>query len=118
MPKEMASAMASVRSETDQDCITPEEVKEANAGMFAGKEQKNCKQEGFAFRGGRVSGKLTCTGGNMPGTAVLEMDGTYGARNYDVTQKMSTDAQGMKMVWESRITGRRIGECPAGQAAE
>ena len=114
LPKEIGDAMKSAAGQAQQSCITPEEVKEANAGLLTGENDKDCKQEGFAFRDGRIQGKLVCTGGDTPGTATLEMNGTYSARALDLTQKMTTAGEGPSMVMETRLTGRRVGECPAG----
>lgn len=117
MPKELAGMMAKPR--TAKNCITAEQVQKANTGLFGGEEQKNCKHEGFAFKDGRVSGKLSCTGeGGEGGTSTMEMDGRYTATSYDVTSKISTDVQGMKMNMESRTRARRLGDCPAGGQAQ
>jgi hypothetical protein len=119
VPKQVAAAMgAAQKKEASLSCITAEDVKQANSGLFAGDERKNCKQEGFAFQNGRVTGKLTCTGDQGQGSTTLEMDGQYSATTYEVTQKMSTNVQGMAMVMESRVKGRRIGDCPAGAQQE
>jgi hypothetical protein len=119
VPKQVAAAMAAAqKKEASLSCITPEEVKQANSGLFAGDERKNCRQEGFAFQNGRVTGKLICTGEQGQGSTTLEMDGQYSAITYEVTQKLSTNAQGMAMVMESRVKGRRIGDCPAGAQQE
>lgn len=114
MPKEVA-AMMMKEATKGRNCITPEELKEANAGLFGGEEQKNCKREGFAFQNGRISGKLSCTGeGGEGGTSSMEMSGQYSATTYDVTARISTNVQGMSANMESRTQGRRIGDCPPG----
>ena len=114
LPKEITDGMKTAAGQTQQNCITPEEVKQANAGLVTDANQKDCKQEGFAFRNGRIQGKLVCTGSDTPGSATLELNGTYSARTLDMTQKMTTGGEGMNMVMETRVTGRRVGECPAG----
>jgi hypothetical protein len=118
VPKQIAAAMGAAQKETSLTCITPEEVKQANSGLFSGDEQKNCKKEGFAFQNGRITGKLSCTGEQGQGSTSVEVDGQYSASTYEVNQKLSTNVQGMTMTMVSRIKGRRIGECPAGENQE
>lgn len=97
------------------NCLTREEVAKANAGLFTDKENKSCTQDGFTVANGRIQGTMTCSGGDIPGKATVTMSGTYSSTAYDMDQKMAIDAGGMKMNVETHISGRRVGECPAGQ---
>lgn len=115
------AALAQMRGQktTVQSCITPEQAKKPDADFFAGQQNQGCKYEDFSMAGGKVRGKVTCTGGDMPGTMTMAMAGTYGASAYDMTMDMQmvptagADAPGA-MTFKSHTTGRRIGQCPAG----
>jgi Protein of unknown function (DUF3617) len=114
MPKEMAGLMAGQQKMTMRSCITAAQAEQPSGDLFRGKNDGKCQYEGFDVSGGRVKGKMTCSGGGQPGSVTLEMDGRYGGESYEVNQKMRTDAQGMAMTIESRVTARRVGDCPAG----
>lgn len=116
VPAEMAGMFSTGEGKVDSQCITAAEIDQASAGLFAKEEIENCTQQGFAFQGGRVAGKLSCKDpSGQGGTMTMEMDGAYGARSYDMTQKMVTSLQGQTMTIHSRTTGRRVGDCPAGK---
>jgi hypothetical protein len=101
-----------------RECITPEEAKAPKSGMFAGEDAKNCKQEGFNWSGGRIAGTTTCTSpdGSPASKVTMTMAGQYSAQSMDINIKTNTETQGVKMDMEMRMSGRRIGECPAGKA--
>ncbi|HEX2763891.1 MAG TPA: DUF3617 domain-containing protein [Allosphingosinicella sp.] len=101
-------------SDTSRTCITKEEVDKANAGMFADKDNKNCTQDGFAFRGGRIQGTITCTGGDTPGKMTLTMNGTYTSTSYEIDQKMSIAMGGANMNVDGHLSAHRIGDCKPG----
>jgi hypothetical protein len=114
LPKEMAGMMAGQQKMTMRSCITAAQAEQPSGELFRGKTGGNCQYEGFTVSAGRVKGKMTCTGGSTPGSVTLEMDGRYGAESYEVDQKMKTEMQGMTMNVDSRVTARRVGDCPAG----
>ena len=62
---------------------------------------------------GRMTGTMTCTGGQLPGTMVLKMDGTYSDEAYDMTMDMETGGLpgGVTMNVKARTSGERVGEC-------
>lgn len=115
------AALAQMRGQKTsvQSCITPEQAKRPDADFFAGQQQQGCKYEDFAMTGGKLRGKVTCTGGDMPGTMTMAMAGTYGASAYDMTTDMQIvpaagpDAPGA-MTFKAKTSGKRIGQCPAG----
>ena len=78
----------------------------------------NCKQEGFHL--GRRQDQGDDDLRRPPaaaGKSRMEMDGTYSAdESMDMNMKMTTEAAGMSMTIEMRMTGRRVGDCPAGKA--
>jgi hypothetical protein len=102
---------------TVKTCITPEQAQKPSADLFSGKTDPNCKQEGFSSEGGKVSGTMTCSGGDTPGKTVMKMDGEFSPTEFDIEMEMTTEAQGSQMTMEMRSSGRRIGDCPAGGQA-
>ena len=116
MPPQVAAAMKKQQRASSRDCMTPEEAEGPKAEMFKGADGANCKQEGFVWSGGRIQGTTTCTGEKGVGKVSMTMAGQYSPTSMDVTMKMVTEAAGTPMTIETRMTGRRIGECPAGKA--
>ncbi len=98
-------------------CITPDDVARGAAAMMGGGRQQqgiDCDYSGVTIAGGRIQGTSTCTQqGGM--TISITMDGTMSPTAYDVSQRMRTTVRGQTRETEARITGRRIGECQAGQ---
>ena len=103
---------------TDLQCITPEEVKKPE--VFAGKQDSGCKYERFEMGGGKINAVMHCPASEGGGKMTMTMNGTYSPRDYtvDATMDMSGagDGQGMKMAMHA--TAKRVGDCPAGAAAD
>jgi hypothetical protein len=59
---------------------------------------------------------MRCTGGGMPGAMTSTVVGRYGPQSLDVRMRHEASGQpnGADAVVETRIVGRRIGDCPAG----
>jgi hypothetical protein len=115
LPPTVVASMKQPRV-TDRTCMTQEEANRPKADMFAGSAGSNCKQEGFTWAGGRMKGTTTCTAAGGKGKVTMAMDGQYSAQSMDINMKMTTEAAGTPMTVESRMTGRRVGDCPAGKA--
>jgi hypothetical protein len=100
---------------TSRTCMSAEEAKGPKPDTFTGNAGgANCKTEGFSWAGGKIKGTTTCSppgGGKM----TMAMDGDYGPNSMTMNMKTSTEAQGMTMNMDARITGKRIGDCPAGK---
>lgn len=111
MPEGMGDMMKSMNS-TNRSCMTEEDV--GKPGTFTGKNDANCKTEGFAAKGGKVSGTVTCTGEGGEGTMVMKTEGSFTPTSFESKVSQETETEGMKMKMDVHITGRRIGECPAG----
>jgi len=103
---------------TIENCVTPEQAERPSANFLAAQKNSDCTYQDFSMEGGRVTGTMSCKGGQAPGTMVMKMDGRYDARSYDLNMEMiaSEMPQGMSMNLKARTTGRRIGECKPGQA--
>jgi len=99
-------------------CLTPEDVARGAAAMMSGggRQQQgiNCDYSGVTIAGGRIQGTSTCTSARGM-TISITMDGTMTPTGYDVNQHMRTTVQGQTRETDGHITGRRVGECQAGQ---
>ena len=113
MPAGLAEGMKAQGSSTTRTCMTPEEAKGPKGDIFAG-QNAECKSEGFSWSGGTIKGKTVCPGQGGLGATEMEMEGTYSARSIDMSMKSKTDMAGTPMTMEMRVTGRRVGDCPAG----
>jgi hypothetical protein len=102
--------LAGMRS-VERMCITQQKAAE----LFAEDPSEGCKREGQGWRNGRISTKVTCTQADAPQTSVHEVSGSYGARTFDVTQRLDEAFDGETTTIRNRTTGRRIGDCPAGK---
>ena len=100
---------------TVSNCVTPEQAEKPDANFLSGQKDSNCTYQDFSMQGGKMTGKVSCTGGQMPGKTVMTMDGSYTARNYDMNMTMEAQDMpgGMNMTIRARTTGRRTGECTA-----
>lgn len=111
MPREVASRMTGRRS-SRRYCITPEQAARPNANFLATQQNSDCSYRDFAMQGGRITGTMTCTGGQVPGEIRTRMEGQYGPQSYDMRMRMATDMpDGEEMTTDIRVLGRRVGEC-------
>ena len=118
MPAEVAAMMKSQAATATTMCISEEEANRSDANLFTGKMDKNCTTEGFEAKRGRVKGTITCNATAGEGKMTMEVDGAFKRESYEVTTRM--DMQGMggeAMKMETKVTGRRLGDCPAGAKA-
>jgi hypothetical protein len=118
MPRQVQSAMLR-RIDTARHCITPAEAAQPAASFLARQGGDQCHYYGFAYEGGRMRGLMRCTGGRMPGMMATRIDGRYTADRMDVRMTMEATGQprGADATIETRISGRRIGDCPAAAPA-
>jgi hypothetical protein len=110
MTADMAAAQP---PQTARNCLTAEEVAQANANFVGGiSGSEGCTSENSSMSGGRIQATIQC---NTPqGQARVTMSGQYTATTLDITQQMRTNAGGQNVEMDSRITGRRVGDCAAG----
>ncbi|HEV2746874.1 MAG TPA: DUF3617 domain-containing protein [Allosphingosinicella sp.] len=96
-----------------KNCITPEQAAKPNANFLAAQQNSNCTYQDWSMEGGRMTGTMTCSGGDMPGTVVMTMDGKYGEEAYDLAMNMESSGLpgGMTMTVQARTVGKRVGEC-------
>ena len=112
MPEGVLKQMVGQKT-TVQNCITPEQAARPSANFLAAQENSNCTYQDWSMDGGRMTGTMTCEGGEMPGKMVMKMDGNYGSTRYDMNMDMNTTGlpNNMSMTIKARTTGRRVGDC-------
>jgi hypothetical protein len=108
--------MPQVPPTTIRSCVTPEQVSRANASFLGGSGHggMECDYSGVTVAGGRIRGTSTCSRPGME--ARVNMDGSFTPTSYDINQQMQATMQGRTMSSTNRLVGRRVGECPPGQA--
>ena len=96
---------------TVRSCITPEQARRPDAGFMTGAQDKSgCSYEDFSMSGGRLRGTVTC---NQQGSTVrATFDGSFGAESYRLESESRVSANGTEVSTATRITARRIGDCP------
>jgi len=110
----------------DRTCMTPAEAADP-AGAFRDRSQRenggfDCQPGESVFTGGRIRMVLNCRSTNGQPDLRQAMVGTYTADRFQaaVTGETATPATDMVQSYSVRIastlTGRRIGDCPAGAA--
>lgn len=114
MPEGILKQMTGQKT-TVSNCITPEQAAKPSANFLAAQQNNNCTYQDWSMEGGRMTGTMTCQGGEMPGTVVMKMQGNYSPTRYDLDMDMNTTGlpNGMTMTIKAKTTGRRVGECTA-----
>ena len=112
VPEEALAQMVGQKS-TVSNCITPEQAAQPNANFLAVQKTSDCTYQDWSMENGQMSGTMTCTGGQLPGTMTMKMDGTYSDEAYAMTMDMETAGLpgGITMNVQARTSGERVGEC-------
>lgn len=118
LPVQVREMMMAQAGTTVRNCITPEQAQRPDANFLAAQQDSNCSYQDFAMRGGKLTGTMVCTGGELPGEMRAQMEGEYGPERYDMQMTMQTSGmpEGADLTIETRTTGRRLGPCPEGGA--
>ena len=133
LPEGMRTEMSQMRnneSRTSRDCLTVSAdvvriqnlrftVPNAGPGRAPG-----CRIAELSMEGGRIRGQMSCEGlplgGAMWDARTMsmsgEMNGTYTARSLDLTASGEMRMGAQNGSAQIRVTGRRIGACPARRA--
>lgn len=113
LPKEAIDKMVGQETKA-ANCITPEQAARPNANFLAAQQGSECTYQDFLMQNGKLSGRMTCTGGQLPGKMKTAMSGDYGPRSYDMVMDMETAGLpgGAAMRIKARTEGRRVGDCP------
>ena len=113
-PADMMDSMKG-KVTSSKSCITREEAENPGAQFFAAQEKTSCEVTKFNMSGGAVSSEMSCSNmGGAPGDVTVTMDGQYGPSSYEMTTETNGGAAGMTVKFSSTISGKRIGDCPAG----
>ncbi|HWH18488.1 MAG TPA: DUF3617 domain-containing protein [Allosphingosinicella sp.] len=112
LPQNVLQQMAGQRTSAS-NCITPEQAARPSANFLAAQQNNNCTYQDFRMQGGKLSGRMTCSGGQLPGAMTTIMNGDYGPRGYDMMMDMETPGlpgTGPMRI-KARTQGRRVGDC-------
>jgi hypothetical protein len=113
MPPEVLKQMTATTSDI-KHCVTPEQAANPQADFLSAQKGAGCSYDGFSMAGGRIKGSMNCSGsGGAQGKVVMNFDGRYDPRSYDMTSTMQAGGDGMNMTIKSHVTGKRVGECTA-----
>jgi hypothetical protein len=103
-----------------EDCVTTSDVDEFTSGsMMDADSGETCTQTSMNTGGGQIQGEATCTGEN--GTRTIQINGTYTSNHVEMEITSSSPMPGGgagQMTQRMRMVTDRIGECPAGEAAQ
>jgi len=110
LPQEQLRQMTGRRTSTS-NCITPAQAARPSANFIAAQQDSDCGYQQFRMEAGKISGRMTCSGGQGETTTV--MSGDYGPRSYDMRVQVETPglpgAEPVTVV--TRTRGRRVGAC-------
>lgn len=95
-------------------CITPEQAANPNADVLGGgrNNPQGCTTENYTVAGGRISGTIVCAMGGT--TTRTTINGEFTPTSYEMRMQSRSEGPGGPPDSETRITARRIGDCPAG----
>jgi hypothetical protein len=112
MPGDIMKQMVGQKT-TVSNCISPEQAANPQANFLAAQQNNNCTYQNWSMTGGRMTGQMTCEGGQMPGRVVMTMNGNYSPTQYNLDMDMNTSGlpNGLTMNIKAKTTGRRTGEC-------
>jgi hypothetical protein len=109
-------AMPSMPATTMRTCLTAEQASQPTPGFLTGQQDgsgADCSYENYSTAGGRVQGTVQCR--VAEGTMRTTLDGQITPTSFEMNQQTQMSGGGMPETrTESRVTGRRIGDCPAG----
>jgi hypothetical protein len=103
---------------TTSSCVAEPDVKRPQPALFVG-DALDCTNRDVYLSRGRVNATLTCKKPGTPGEVATIVNGTYTADSFEGTSVIETSFVGegdVKM--ETKLTGRRTGECTAAAADE
>ncbi len=114
-PTNVAESVKGQQNKTST-CISPEMAENPGSSLLAMREEVGCEYSQFDMRNGTISAEMTCTGSKMPGTMKVSLTGEYGPDSYNmmseaVAENVNAAVPSMKMAVQSKVTGKRVGEC-------
>jgi hypothetical protein len=115
LPPEALNQMVGQETRTAH-CITPEQAARPNANFLAAQQGSDCTYQDFRMQDGKLSGRMTCSGGQLPAKMTTSISGDYGSQRYDLVMDMKNAGIGGSAALQikARTQGRRVGECRPG----
>jgi hypothetical protein len=113
-PPQAAEMMRGQMAQTNEFCLTEEDVEEGYRRMASQPQGDNCSFTRFDVDGGEIDAVMSCS--NPGGGAVdITMQGTGGETSSEFTMRMAGDFGGAgKGSMTMKQSSERIGDCPAG----
>lgn len=119
MPKMGAEAVARAQgtAKTHRYCMTPADAGQPTGAWLSGNADQKCRYTQFSMAGGRIESVLSCPGPDGREAMTVTTTGTVTPELVNAEARMAmSGANGMKVT--TRVTSRRIGECPAAPQGE
>ena len=118
MPPEFAAKMKEqqVASRPVESCLTAEQAKKPQEGVFAGVD-KSCRYDRFTMDDGKIDAAMRC---DQNGTVqTMTMTGTYSPERYDMNMASQVGGTGPQAgtTMKMKVAARRVGACDAKTAA-
>lgn len=119
---EMRNQMGEAMQVTNRYCMTAEEARNGRQEMARrmANPQGDCRFERFEFEGSELDGRMVCTGMPGGGTMTMTMAGTMARDSSSMRIRSVTTnpaAPTANVTIAMNVTTRRLGDCPAGEAA-
>jgi len=109
---QQAGAMVG-KPQSTEVCMNAAQAKAGVRDFSSGMQKGDCKMEDFKQAGGKMSGKMVCTGGGL-GAPTMTMDGSYTKEKVSMTlagEVADAKIPGGKAKIEMSMTSERIGDC-------
>lgn len=109
---QQASAMIG-KPQSTEACMSPAQAKAGVRDFSSAMQKGACKMEDFKQGGGKMSGKMVCTGGGF-GAPTMKMDGSYTKEKVSMAlagEVTEAKIPGGKANIEMSLTSERIGDC-------
>ena len=101
---------------TTSSCVAEAEVKKPQPALFAN-QGLECTYRDIYMRGGRLNATLACSRPGLGGTIATIVNGSFTASTFEGTSTTETSLSGEGDVRiDSKLTGRRTGDCTAAPA--
>lgn len=101
-------------SSTEQVCVAPGD--RPLSTLFTG-SGFDCEYSNFYGRNGRVNHTMNCSREGADGNVGIAVEGTFTADAFEVQRQINTSfATDGDVRTTATVSGRRIGDCPAGDA--
>jgi hypothetical protein len=99
-----------MKPRTVTSCMTEEDARQGPSRAFTG--DSKCKFEKYEMSGGSIDAVMVCPG--PQGEVKMHMNGKFATDTFTVDQAMDMTGPTGEMHSKARVTGKRVGDCPAG----